>query len=145
MGASLHRPTPRRCDVTSDMGLPLWAYPPIRISDEAHVAREVGGAKVDPKREPKHLIVMPRMFRASLVVFEAGGPMRGIITLLICFLAGSAAAHPGHLADVAGHGHWVGAAAIGLAILIGLIGKAKGEPKEVTNEETDETTEEAPA
>ncbi len=32
--------------------------------------------------------------------------------------AGPAAAHPGHLAEVAGHGHWLGLAALGAAIAI---------------------------
>lgn len=40
--------------------------------------------------------------------------------------AGAAHAHPGHLAEVAGHGHWLGAAAIGAAIAIGLWAAAKG-------------------
>lgn len=39
---------------------------------------------------------------------------------------GVAFAHPGHLAEVAGHGHWLGAAAIGAAIAIGLWAAAKG-------------------
>jgi hypothetical protein len=40
--------------------------------------------------------------------------------------AGAAQAHPGHLAEAAGHGHWLGAAAIGAAIAIGLWAAAKG-------------------
>ena len=40
--------------------------------------------------------------------------------------ATGAQAHPGHLAEVAGHGHWLGAAAIGAAIAIGLWGAMKG-------------------
>jgi len=45
------------------------------------------------------------------------------------FAAGAATgalAHPGHLAEVAGHGHWLGAAAIGAAIAIGLWAGLKG-------------------
>ncbi len=49
--------------------------------------------------------------------------MRAIIPLLL--LASPAAAHPGHLAEVAGHGHWIAAGAIGLAVLVGLWGKLK--------------------
>ena len=41
--------------------------------------------------------------------------------------AGSAAsAHPGHLAEAAGHGHWLGAAAVGAAVAIGLWAALKG-------------------
>ena len=46
--------------------------------------------------------------------------------LTLVLTAGPAAAHPGHLAEVAGHGHWVAGAAIGLAVLLGLWGKLKG-------------------
>ncbi|MCA0918941.1 DUF6732 family protein [Pseudooceanicola nanhaiensis] len=35
-------------------------------------------------------------------------------------IAGPAAAHTGHLAEAAGHDHWLGAAALGAAIAIGL-------------------------
>ena len=49
-----------------------------------------------------------------------------IITCLAALLTANAAqAHPGHLAEVAGHGHWLGAAAIGAAIAIGLWKAAK--------------------
>jgi hypothetical protein len=61
-------------------------------------------------------------------------------TVLIPFLvAGAAQAHPGHLAEVAGHGHWLGAAAIGAAIAIGLWAAAKGRKQaEDRTEEADE-------
>ncbi len=42
------------------------------------------------------------------------------------FAATAAQAHPGHWAEVAGHGHWLGAAAIGGAIAIGLWAGLKG-------------------
>ena len=49
-----------------------------------------------------------------------------IFTCLAALLTATAAqAHPGHLAEVAGHGHWLGAAAIGAAIAIGLWQAAK--------------------
>lgn len=48
-------------------------------------------------------------------------------TFLMACVAGTAAqAHPGHLAEAAGHGHWLGAVAIGAAIAIGLWAAAKG-------------------
>jgi len=48
-------------------------------------------------------------------------------TLAAALVAPAAAqAHPGHLAEVAGHGHWLGAAAIGTAIALGLWAGLKG-------------------
>ncbi|MEY1554086.1 DUF6732 family protein [Yoonia sp. R2331] len=52
--------------------------------------------------------------------------MRLILSLLLIICAQMAAAHPGHLVDVAGHDHWVAGAAIGAAVLIGLWGVLKG-------------------
>ncbi|GGL68874.1 DUF6732 family protein [Wenxinia marina] len=66
--------------------------------------------------------------------------MRPILAVLL-LAAGPAAAHPGHLAGVAGHDHWVAGAAIGLAIALGLWGALKGreskaeEPEEAEAEE----------
>lgn len=42
------------------------------------------------------------------------------------FAASAAQAHPGHWSEVAGHDHWLGAAAIGAAIAIGLWVGLKG-------------------
>ena len=61
-----------------------------------------------------------------------------ILTVVLMMLAGAANAHPGHLVDVAGHGHWVGAAAIGLAILLGLWGKNKDRDAAESEEEVEE-------
>jgi hypothetical protein len=58
-----------------------------------------------------------------------------MLTVLFILTAGSAAAHPGHLIELAGHDHWVGGAAIGIAILAGLWGAVKGGKDE---EEVDE-------
>ncbi|MEO0372615.1 MAG: DUF6732 family protein [Pseudomonadota bacterium] len=46
--------------------------------------------------------------------------------VIFAFLGTPALAHPGHLAEVAGHGHWLGAAALGAAIAIGLWAGLKG-------------------
>ncbi len=40
--------------------------------------------------------------------------------LIFAMLGTPVFAHTGHLAEVAGHGHWLGAAALGGAIAIGL-------------------------
>lgn len=52
-------------------------------------------------------------------------------------------AHPGHLIEVAGHGHLLGAAAAGAAILIGIWAAGKGRKKEEAEPESDETPQEA--
>jgi len=72
--------------------------------------------------------------------------MRYSLTIIFTLLATTAQAHPGHLADLAGHDHWVAGAAIGLAILTGLYGALKGQ-KEIAEPENQEETdaEEVPA
>lgn len=69
--------------------------------------------------------------------------MRFALICMLIFMAQSAAAHTGHLADVAGHDHWVAGAAIGIAILVGLWGALKGDKE--TDEETEEEMEEEAA
>lgn len=66
--------------------------------------------------------------------------MKFILTLFgaIC-VANAAVAHPGHLAEVAGHGHWLGAAALGAAIALGAWQALKG------RKERDEDSEEIEA
>lgn len=68
--------------------------------------------------------------------------MRYLVCLLV--FTGPALAHPGHLAEVAGHGHWLGAAAIGAAIAIGLYAGLKGRKARAEEVSDDETTEESP-
>lgn len=52
--------------------------------------------------------------------------MSRLLILFFALLPATVHAHTGHLAEVAGHGHWLGAAAIGAAIAIGLWAAAKG-------------------
>jgi len=63
-------------------------------------------------------------------------------TLALAAVATQAAAHPGHLAEVAGHGHWLGAAAIGAAIALGAWAALKGKKKESSEAEEVELDEE---
>ncbi|MEL7278898.1 MAG: DUF6732 family protein [Pseudomonadota bacterium] len=65
--------------------------------------------------------------------------MRYIFCLLV--LTGPASAHPGHLAEVAGHGHWLGAAAIGAAIAIGLYAGLRGRKAKAEDPSDDEAAE----
>jgi hypothetical protein len=62
--------------------------------------------------------------------------------LLALFLPAAAAAHPGHVAEVAGHGHWVAAGAIaialGLAAWAGLSGRKTREDAPEAEAEGDE-------
>lgn len=55
--------------------------------------------------------------------------MRSALALLMTLVAGPAMAHVGHIGEVAGHGHWLGAAAIGAAIAIGLWQGLRGKAK----------------
>ena len=65
-------------------------------------------------------------------------------TLTFALLTATGAqGHPGHLAEVAGHGHWLGAAAIGAAIAIGLWGALKGR-KDAAASAEDDTADETP-
>ena len=52
--------------------------------------------------------------------------MRLVISMFAICMATSADAHVGHLAEAAGHGHWLGAAALGAAIAIGLAAGLRG-------------------
>jgi len=69
--------------------------------------------------------------------------MRYATFIAALLAAGGAQAHPGHLAEVAGHGHWLGAAALGAAIAIGLWAGLKGR-KDAEEAEAYEADEEEP-
>lgn len=64
-------------------------------------------------------------------------------TIITGLLTGTAAqAHTGHLAEVAGHGHWLGAAALGAAIAIGLWAGLRGKRDQAEAEDSEEVAEE---
>jgi hypothetical protein len=60
--------------------------------------------------------------------------MRLTLTLILAFLGSAAAAHPGHLAELAGHNHWLAGAAVGIAIALGIRGALKGKKQEEPEE-----------
>ncbi|SLN59012.1 hypothetical protein PEL8287_03178 [Roseovarius litorisediminis] len=63
--------------------------------------------------------------------------------IVLSLLTGTAAkAHPGHMAEAAGHGHWLGAAALGAAIAIGLWAGLKGRKPAAEAQTEDETADE---
>ena len=63
--------------------------------------------------------------------------------IILCLMTGTAAkAHPGHMAEVAGHGHWLAAAALGAAIAIGLWAGLKGRTQAAKAQAEDETADE---
>lgn len=69
--------------------------------------------------------------------------MTYVIFMAALIAASGAQAHPGHLAEAAGHHHWLGAAALGAAIAIGLWAGLKGRKDEAAGEaEGDEADEE---
>jgi len=67
------------------------------------------------------------------------------LTAFLALLPGLAWAHPGHLADLAGHDHVVAGIAIGLAGLAGLIGwlAGKGDADADAEDEAEAEAEEA--
>ncbi|KAA9007049.1 DUF6732 family protein [Histidinibacterium aquaticum] len=70
--------------------------------------------------------------------------MRAVILPLL-FTAGAAEAHPGHIAEVAGHGHWIAAGAIGIAVAVGLWTKWRDRDTDPADEAEDESAEEQSA
>lgn len=58
-------------------------------------------------------------------------------SFVMVLFASAAAAHPGHLAEVAGHGHWIGAAAIGAAIALAAWAALKGKKADSSEVEED--------
>ncbi len=69
--------------------------------------------------------------------------MKSVLTAcLFALWANALAAHPGHLAEVAGHGHWLGAAALGAAIALGAWAALKGKKQEQSEADEVELDEE---
>ncbi len=59
------------------------------------------------------------------------------LVAIVCLAAGPALADPGHLAEVAGHGHWLGAAAAGAAIAVAVWAGLKARGKDATEAEAE--------
>ena len=72
--------------------------------------------------------------------------MRLFALLPLTLGATPAAAHVGHIAEVAGHSHWIGLGAIALAGALAWAGrKGKGEPEDTAEEAPEDETEEVRA
>lgn len=71
--------------------------------------------------------------------------MRYSLTFILTLMATGAQAHPGHIADLAGHDHWVAGAAIGIAILTGIYGALKGKGENAEADDAEPDAEEVPA
>ncbi len=66
--------------------------------------------------------------------------MQTLMTLFFAGLAGPALAHPSHIIDLAGHNHWLAAAAIAAAAATTLWqAKKRGEDQAEAEEEEPET------
>ncbi len=61
-----------------------------------------------------------------------------IVFITATLAAGPALAHPGHLAEVAGHGHWIGLAALGAAIAVAAWAGLKGRKDDDAGEDAEE-------
>lgn len=69
--------------------------------------------------------------------------MTRALTLLLPFFATPALAHPGHIAEAAGHNHWIAGVLIGAAIATAVWGALKGKKEEATEAEADAEPQEA--
>lgn len=67
--------------------------------------------------------------------------MRALLTLLITLVPGLAWAHPGHLAEVAGHDHIIAGVAIGVAIGVAVWGALKGRRDDEQTDEAEDAVE----
>lgn len=63
--------------------------------------------------------------------------------ILFTVLPLPAAAHPGHIATVAGHNHWVAGVAIGAAVAVAVWGLLKGRKDKETSDGTEANPEDA--
>lgn len=63
--------------------------------------------------------------------------MKLIMTLVFAGLAGPVLAHPGHLIDLAGHNHWLAAAAVAAAAAAALWQAKKGKDTKAEGDETE--------
>lgn len=77
---------------------------------------------------------------------------RVLVGVIACFPTAPAWAHGGHLADVAGHDHWIALGALGVAAALGLWtifgGEKDGDKERSTGEQEaaeDSAPEDAPA
>ena len=67
--------------------------------------------------------------------------MRALVILLITLVPGLAVAHPGHLAEVAGHDHVIAGVAIGVAIGVAVWGALKGKRDDEAEDAEEENVE----
>ncbi|MEE9388099.1 MAG: DUF6732 family protein [Paracoccaceae bacterium] len=67
--------------------------------------------------------------------------MRFSIFFTTAVSAGAAQADPGHLIEVAGHGHWIALGAIGAAIAAGIWGAVNGKADDEGIEADDDPVE----
>lgn len=68
--------------------------------------------------------------------------MRLTLALFTILAANPALAHVGHLAEVAGHGHWVAVGAIAIALGIAALGSKKGAARKDKTQDSDVPDEE---
>ncbi len=67
--------------------------------------------------------------------------MKRFLVFLLALLPGAAMAHPGHLAEVAGHDHIIAGIAIGVAIGVAVWGALKGKRDDEASQQADEAAE----
>ena len=70
---------------------------------------------------------------------------RPTVLILPALVPTGALAHVGHVAEVAGHSHWIAGAAVGIAVLVGLWGRRKDRKTEDRDEDAAPESDEAEA
>ncbi len=80
------------------------------------------------------------MRRPSVILRTEGNKTMKQLAFLMIVATTPASAHAGHIADLAGHAHWIGLGAVlGAAALAGLLaGKGKDAPKAEEEPESEE-------
>ena len=63
---------------------------------------------------------------------------RSIIAVSTILAPGAAAAHVGHVGELAGHDHWIAIAAAGIAAAVWAAGKLKGKAKDAEEDSAEE-------
>ncbi len=64
--------------------------------------------------------------------------MRALLAMIFALLPGLLTAHPGHLAEVAGHDHVLAGVAIGVAVGVAIWGAMKGRKDAEDDSEADD-------
>ena len=97
---------------------------------------QTGGAHHDRQKKQHILCVV-----GSSIAILKDPTMTRIVIMLACFVPAPALAHVGHVGGLAGHDHWVIAAAISAALAAAAVAALKGRREEASEENEPELQE----